>query len=461
MPLQSPMPDRLNLFQRIRYSIFPGTYRNALDGERYRRLFNSLLLHFRPQTVPRRTLEFTLTWGLGGMAMVLVVMLFATGLMLKFAYQPVPDRAYESIVHLQIAVYFGQLIRNLHHWSANALLLIVLLHFLRAFFSGAFHSPRQFNWVIGLALFLFVLGSNFTGYLLPWDQLSFWAVTICTGMLEYIPGIGLGLQRLVRGGTDIGPATLSIFYAIHTAIIPAALICLMPFHFWRIRKARGLVIPRKPGDDGQDRGESAATIPNLIVRELVVAAVLIALILLLSVLFSAPLEAKANPGLSPNPTKAPWYFAGLQELLLHFHPLFAVFVIPVIIMVLLCFLPYLRYDADTAGIWFASYRGRKMAVIAAAAALILTPPGIIADEFGIDFAAWMPAVPAVISNGLLPALIILAGIIGFYWWIKKKFNATNNEAVQAVFVLLLTAFVILTVTGIWFRGAEMKLTWPW
>ena len=188
---------------------------------------------------------------------------------------------------------------------------------------------------------------------------------------------------------------------------------------------------------------------------------LIALILLLSVLFSAPLEAKANPGLSPNPTKAPWYFAGLQELLLHFHPLFAVFVIPVIIMVLLCFLPYLRYDADTAGIWFASYRGRKMAVIAAAAALILTPPGIIADEFGIDFAAWMPAVPAVISNGLLPALIILAGIIGFYWWIKKKFNATNNEAVQAVFVLLLTAFVILTVTGIWFRGAEMKLTWPW
>ena len=92
MPLQSPMPDRLNLFQRIRYSIFPGTYRNALDGERYRRLFNSLLLHFRPQTVPRRTLEFTLTWGLGGMALVLVVMLFATGLMLKFAYQPVPDR---------------------------------------------------------------------------------------------------------------------------------------------------------------------------------------------------------------------------------------------------------------------------------------------------------------------------------------------------------------------------------
>jgi quinol-cytochrome oxidoreductase complex cytochrome b subunit len=461
MPLQQPISDRLNLFQRIRYSIFPGTYRNVLDRERYRQLFNSLLLHFRPQTVPRRTLKFNLTWGLGGMALVLVLMLFATGLMLKFGYQPVPDRAYESIVRLQNAVYFGQLIRNIHHWSGNALLLIVLLHLIRVFFSGGYHAPRQFNWVIGLTLFLLVLGSNFTGYLLPWDQLAFWAVTICTGMLEYIPGIGLGLQKLVRGGTDIGPATLSIFFAIHTAIIPAGLIILMPFHFWRIRKARGLVIPRAPGEELAGRGESVATIPNLIVRELAVAAVLVALITLLSVMVNAPLEAEANPGLSPNPTKAPWYFAGLQELLLHFHPLFAVLVIPGIIIGLLVFLPYLHYEADTAGVWFASHRGRKMAVIAAAAGLILTPAGIMADEFGIDFAAWMPAVPAAISNGLLPAFVVLTGIVGFYLLMKHRFSANTNEAVQAVFVLLLTAFLILTVTGIWFRGAEMKLTWLW
>jgi quinol-cytochrome oxidoreductase complex cytochrome b subunit len=459
MPLQSVTSDRLNFWQRIRYSIFPGTYHGVLDRERYRQLFNSLLLHFRPQTVPRRTLRFTLTWGLGGMALVLVIMLSATGVMLKFAYQPVPDRAYESIVRLQNTVYFGQLIRNLHHWCGNALLLVVLLHFLRVFFSGAFHPPRQFNWVIGLAMFLLVLGSNFTGYLLPWDQLAFWAVTICTGMLEYIPGIGIGLRRLIRGGTDIGPATLSIFFAIHTAIIPAGLIILMPFHFWRIRKARGLVIPREPGDDSPGRGESAAAIPNLIIRELVVAAVLVALLLLLSVMFNAPLEAKANPGLSPNPTKAPWYFAGLQELLLHFHPLFAVFVIPAIIIGLLFLLPYLRYDDDTAGVWFASYRGRRMAVIAAAIALIITPPAIVADEFVVDFALWMPAVPAVVSNGLLPASIVLAGIIGFYLLMKRRFSANTNEALQAVFVLLLTALIILTITGIWFRGQEMALGW--
>ena len=453
--------DRLNFWQRIRYSIFPGTFQGVLDRERYRQLFNGLLLHFRPLTVPRRTLRFSLTWGLGGMALVLVTMLFATGLMLKFVYQPVPDRAYDSIVHLQNTVYFGQLIRNIHHWSANLLLLVVLLHFLRVFFSGAFHPPRQFNWVIGLTMFLLLLGSNFTGYLLPWDQLAFWAVTICTGMLEYIPVIGLGLQKLVRGGPDIGSATLSIFFAIHTAIIPAGLIILMPFHFWRIRKAKGLVIPREPDEELSGRGESVATIPNLIVRELVVAAFLVALVAMISVMANAPLEAEANPGLSPNPTKAPWYFAGLQELLLHFHPLVAVLVIPVIVVGLLFLLPYLGYEADTAGVWFASHRGRKTAVIAAAAALILTPPWIIADEFGIDLAARMPAIPPVISNGLVPVTIILAGVIGFYWWTKKKYDATNNEAVQAVFVLLLTAFVILTITCVWFRGAEMKLVWPW
>jgi len=459
MPLQNVTPDQLNFLQRIWFSIFPGARQRPIERERYRRLFNGLLLHFRPRTVPERTLRFTLTWGLGGMAAVLVGILFLTGLMLKFAYQPVPDRAYESIVHLQNMVYFGQLIRNLHHWSGNALLLVVFLHLLRVFFSGAFHPPRQFNWLLGLAMFLLILASNFTGYLMPWDQLAFWAVTICTGMLEYIPGIGISLQKFVRGGSDIGPATLSIFFTIHTAIIPAGLIVLMPFHFWRVRKAKGLVIPRRPEDDSRDQGEMVATIPNLIVRELVVASVLIALMLVLSILLNAPLEAKANPGLSPNPTKAPWYFAGLQELLLHFHPLFAVLIIPALTLGLLFILPYLRYDADTAGVWFISRQGRKTAAIAAIIGAILSVAYIVADEYFIDFAAWVPVVPTVVSNGLLPAALALAGSMGFYWWIRKKYCMVNNEAVQALFVLLLTGFLVFTLVGIWFRGEGMKLGW--
>jgi len=461
MPTMDTTTDRLNIFQRIWYSIFPGTFQKPFDRQHYRNLFNSLLLHFRPRVIPERTLNFNLTWGLGGMAVVLVGMLFISGLMMKFGYQPVPDRAYDSIIYLQDMVGFGQLIRSIHHWSGNLLLLLVFLHLMRVFFTSAFHAPRQFNWIIGLVMFLLVLGSNFSGYLLPWDQLAYWAITICTGMLDYIPGIGLGLQKLVRGGADIGPATLSNFYAIHTAVIPACLLILMPFHFWRVRKSHGLVIPRAPQEDPDERGESVAAIPNLIMREVVVALVLVAFIMVWSVTFNAPLEAKANPGLSPNPTKAPWYFAGIQELLLHFHPLFAVMVIPVIILTALFYLPYLNYEAKTAGVWFCSHRGRQMSVVAAIVAIIVTPLGIIADEFVINFAAWLPSAPAVVSNGLLPATLALACIIGFYWLMKKKYTATNNETIQAVFVLMLVAFIILTATCVWFRGSGMALVWPW
>ena len=206
MPSQNVKTGQPNLFQRIWYSIFPHTYKEKDERRPYRGWLSTLVLHFRPKVVQERTLRFTLTWGLGGMAV---------------AYQPVPDRAYESILHLQDNVLFGQFIRNIHHWSANILLIVVFFHFLRVFFTGAFHAPRQFNWIIGLTMFVLILGSNFTGYLLPWDQLAFWAVTICTGMLEYIPVIGEGLKQIILGGTDLGPPTLSNFFAIHTAIIPA------------------------------------------------------------------------------------------------------------------------------------------------------------------------------------------------------------------------------------------------
>ncbi len=461
MPHQEVPPEHLSLPQRFWYSIFPRSYKTPVERGSYRRLLNTLVLHFRPKVVQERTLRFTLTWGLGGMAVVLVCLLFLTGIMLKFAYQPVPDRAYESIVRLQNDVFFGQLIRNLHHWSANLLLIVVFLHFLRVFFTGAFHSPRQFNWIIGLSMFLAVLVSNFTGYLLPWDQLAFWAVTICTSMLEYIPGIGAELKQLILGGKDIGPSTLSNFFAVHTAIIPASLVMLVPFHFWRVRKSGGLVVPRTPEENPVAKGAMVATIPNLILRELVVATVLIGSIMLVSIIFDAPLGAKANPGLSPNPTKAPWYFAGIQELLLHLHPLFAVVVIPIMIFAGLALLPYFRYDNNTAGVWFASYRGRRMAVIAAVAAAVGTMLGIIADEFLIDFVAWMPGIPHLVSNGLLPVVIVLAVVCGFYGLMKKTYAATNNEALQAVFVLLLFAFFVVTVTGIWFRGSGMALVWPW
>lgn len=395
------------------------------------------------------------------MAVVLVFLLLGTGVLLKFVYQPIPEKAYESILHLQRDVLFGRLIRNIHHWSANALIIVAFLHLLRVFFTGAFHAPRQFNWVIGSGLFLGVLFSNFTGYLLPWDQLAFWAITICTGGLEYIPWIGLWLQKLIQGGPEVGPGTLSNFYAIHTAILPAFLLILMPFHFWRIRKAGGLVIPRGLEQSSGDRGPSVPAIPNLLLREIVVALVLLASVLVFSMLFNAPLGDKANPGLSPNPTKAPWYFMGIQEMLLHFHPIFALFVIPALMLIALLALPYINYELNTAGVWFASTKGRRMALIAGVAAVIGTPLGILADEYLIEVAARLPAIPTWITNGLVPLAVLSAVIVAFYVFMQRKYAAGNTEAVQMVFVLLLAAFLVLTVTGIWFRGTGMKLLWPW
>jgi quinol-cytochrome oxidoreductase complex cytochrome b subunit len=391
------------------------------------------------------------------MAVVLVFLLIGTGLLLKFVYEPVPSRAYDSILYLQSQVPFGQLLRNLHRWSGNGLVLLSFLHLLRVFYTGAFAPPRQFNWIIGLVLFAAVTLSNFTGYLLPWDQLAYWAITISTSMLDYLPGIGTGIKQLVLGGTEPGPVTLLNFYALHTAVLPALLLFVLPFHFWRVRKANGLVVPRSPGEDRKETVTEVNAMPHLIVREVSTALLLLAVILVISIFYNAPLAEQANPGLSPNPTKAPWYFMGIQEMLMHLHPFASVLVLPSLMAIGLFCIPYVAAPADTAGIWFRSGKGRVTAFIAALAGLALTVAAILFDELYLK--ARLVGSPNWINNGLVPLAFMLAGGGVFYLFIKKRFNASHAEAIQSIFTLLVTAFIVLTVTGVWFRGAGMQLMW--
>ena len=448
--------SRDNFLRRIKQSIIADPLVPRTDPERKRFLIRNLVLHFRPTTVPEATLKFTLTWGLGGMAAVLVLIQIFTGVMLKFVYEPFPAGAYDSILYLQHDVLFGQLVRNVHHWSANFLIFIVFLHFLRVFLTGAIHAPRQFNWVIGLAMLGLVLLANFTGYLLPWDQLAYWAVTIVTGMLEYVPVAGRWIQQVVRGGEEIGPKTLRIFLTLHTAVVPVFLVLLMAFHFWRIRRAGGLVVPRKAGEERTEPAARVLTMPNLIVRETVVALVLIAGVLLMSTLFDAPLGNQANSGLSPNPTKAPWYFAGLQELLLHFHPLFAVLLIPAAVIGVLILIPYLPYQTDTSGVWFGSEVGRRTAWVSALASLALTPSLILLDEY-VDLERHLPG---MLGGGLIPAGLILGFVVGYALFLKRRFSVTTREVTQAVFVMMVVALVVMTAICVWFRGEGMALCWP-
>lgn len=422
-----------------------------------RRFLRNFLLHFRPSEVPETTLNFRLSWGLGGSATVLLIVLFCTGLLLKFVYEPTPALAYASINSLNEQVLFGQLLRNMHRWSGYGLLLIAFLHALRVFYTHAYLAPRQLNWVVGLGLMLIVTLANFTGYLLPWDQVSYWAITISTSMLEYIPWLGPQLREWTLGGPEPGPATLLNFYAVHTAFLPLLLLFLLPFHFWRVRRAKGLVLPRQPGGEPARSPVMADTVPHLVSREAAMGLFVIAVVLLLSMLFDAPLAEQANPGLSPNPTKAPWYFMGLQEILLHFHPVFAVLVIPSALTLGLLCIPFLRQDVDAAGIWFASRRGRRLALVAAVLGSALTSLAVIADEFGFRTGSAEPA--GLVSNGLLPSAV-MAGIVAvFYLSVRRLLGANRTEAVQALFTLLLGSFVTLTLIGIWFRGPGMQLMW--
>jgi len=447
--------------QQVFNSLVPASEHPKTGRRSSRFLLRNLVLHFRPTTVPRETMRFSLTWGLGGMAATLVLLLLGSGLLLKFAYDPTPVAAHASVQALIAATPYGKLIRNLHHWCAHLLVAVMLLHMLRVFCTGAFHGPRRINWVVGLGMLAVVLGANFTGYLLPWDQLAYWAVTVSTGMLEYVPYIGTYLRETILTDGELGPRTLQLFYALHTAVLPAVLIFLIAYHFWRIRKAKGLVIPRSIDATMQENPDRARVFPDLLLREAVTALALIAAVLLLATLVDIPLGEPGNPGLSPNPTRAPWYFAGLQELLLHFHPVFAVFVIPLVVGLGLLAIPYFKYERDTGGIWFASRKGRKTAGVAAITALVAMPLLILADTWFAGAGSSPDGLAPALANGWLPTLAVLLGMAGYYTVIKIRFNATKNETVQSVFLLLATSYAILTITGVWFRGQGMALTIPW
>ena len=319
--------------------------------------FTAFFLHLHPRTVPRETIRFTLSFGLGGMAATLFLVMVGSGLLQLLQYSPNPDAAYLSIERMYAPGVFGGFIRNIHYWAGNLLVVVTALHLLRVFFTGAWSGKRRINWILGIFIILLVLFANFTGYLLPWDQLAYWAVTIFTNMAASIPVIGDWLVLTLRGGSEVGSATLSIFFALHISVLPSLLAVLLVCHFWLIRKAGGLVL-------GKDRSLDRVSVnPHLIVKEIATALILLAILAIFSALIDAPLSEPANPGESPNPAKAAWYFMGLQELLLHFHPSFAIFIIPSLMLAGLFALPFVNKASLPEGLWFGGRKGMKPAVI--------------------------------------------------------------------------------------------------
>ncbi len=210
-------------------------------------MMNNVLYHLHPVKLKRHGLKLTYTYCLGGMSFFLFVMLTITGIYLMFFYRPAAEvnaqLAYQDMKDLSAAITFGQLVRNLHRWAAHGMVFTVFLHMARVFYHGAYKPPREFNWVIGVNLLQVTLLLSFTGYLLPWDQLAIWAVTVGTNMMGYTPVFGRQIKFVLVGGLEVGPPTLIRWYVLHVLALPFVAVLLMAVHFWRIRKDGGISGP--------------------------------------------------------------------------------------------------------------------------------------------------------------------------------------------------------------------------
>jgi len=340
------------------------------DRARGAAMVSSLVLHLHPARVKRHSLRFSTTFGLGLVSFFLFAVLVATGLLLMLYYSPHPSAAYRSMKDLEFAVAFGRPLRNVHRWAAHAMVATVFLHLCRVFVTAAYKAPRQFNWVVGVALLLLTLALSFTGYLLPWDQLAYWAITVGTSIVTYAPLVGESLRFLLLGGHTIGEAALLRFYVLHCVILPCAMALLIALHFWRVRKDGGLAAPA-----GMRRRLVLAW-PHLLTRELALLLITLVALAVAALIFDAPLEQMANPTLTPNPAKAPWYFLGLQELV-KYGAVFGGVVLPGLALLTLLLLPYVDSAPRGVGLYFARERwlANTVFTIAVAATVILTVIG--------------------------------------------------------------------------------------
>jgi quinol-cytochrome oxidoreductase complex cytochrome b subunit len=361
------------------------------DLERSSTSFTNFFLHIHPVKVHRNTLRPGYTLGLGLIAFFLFMILVVTGILLMFYYVPSTSQAYDRMLDLRGVVAFGTILRNMHRWSAHGMVAVVFLHLCRVFLTGSYKKPREFNWVVGVILFLLTLFMSFTGYLLPWDQLAFWAITVGTAIAGYAPVIGKDIQFLLMGGTSVGQEALLRFYVLHVAVLPSVLILMIAIHFWRIRKDGGLSRPadsdptppmevvgamadprpakleprRVYGLQGLVRGPLAKvgnipdrtvfSWPDLFLAELFTFVLTLSVILVLALLFNAPLEEPVNVMHPPNPAKAPWYFLGLQEMV-SYSAFWGGIGVPGMYVFLLLLTPYVDRSPKGVGRWFSRER---------------------------------------------------------------------------------------------------------
>ena len=309
--------------------------------------------HLHPATIPADQARFGYTLGAGGLAVFFCLVLLITGLLETYYYLPDPESAAESIQVLSTLVPYGDLVRNTHFWSAQLLILVLMVHLVRIILTGAYAPPRRFNYLLGLILLVVALLLDFTGYVLRWDEGIRWALVVGTNLLKTIPGIGEGLYNFVIGGSEPGPASLIRFYSWHIYGLTLLFAGISAWHIFRVRRDGGISAPTATRRNPPERIPRARLVRTEVLAMLIGGTAL----LVLSAVIPAPIDQPLNPnGILSGDTGAPWFFLWIQETLKLGNPFLWGVVVPLLAVIILGLLPYILPNVEPSelGCWLPS-----------------------------------------------------------------------------------------------------------
>lgn len=263
----------------------------------------------------------------GSMSLFLFVSQVLTGILLLVYYRPTPGEAFESVKFIMTKATMGWLYRQIHAWGANLMVIIVFLHMLRTFVTGSYKKPRELTWVFGVMLFILTLVFGFTGYLLPWNQLAYWATTVGTEVAGAIPGAGEWIKTLLRGGESVSGETLSRFFVVHVIVLPWAVFFIVLFHLVLVR-FQGIATLEPVGQEKKPKpGEGIPFFPHHVTKEGMVFYLLLGLLVTLAILAPFELGEKADPLQTPFAIKPEWYFLPMYQVIKYFPKLVGIFIV--------------------------------------------------------------------------------------------------------------------------------------
>lgn len=475
------------------------------DRARSQNVFSNIFLHIFSTRVHRYSLKKTYTFGLGIAAASSFIILVVTGVILMVYYKPSVELAYDSIKDIQYIVPGGWFVRNVHRWATNIMIISVFLHMARVFYTAAYKRTRKFNWVLGVGLFALTLMMSFTGYLLPWDQLAYWAVVIATNIAASFGELtdalnitqyfdpGTMMKIFLLGSKEIGQDALLRFYWLHCIILPIVLMMVIFVHVWRVRKDGGLArpdniteddlkgTPKDPLSDkvfsyapqktyglmclvkgksnavGRSPEQTVSSWPHMMIRMVAIFMITFAITCVYAFFVDAPLREMANPAVPENPAKAPWYFLGLQELV-SYSAFMGGIGIPTLVLLGLALIPYLDLEKQEMGRWFDNKKGKRVAWISFIYTSVITIGMLI---FTVNFGwlrNWFPDIHQLVIILINPGTVLVTLIMLWSFYCMVKYKSTRMAAI-ALFTSFLVAFIILTYFATYHRGPNWDFFW--